>query len=75
MEGSNNSADYSFKKTLEAHVKNIGMTIQPHHPVTGAENSGNSAIETLLMNILGLLKVAIENARLMEEQTKQEKSK
>ena len=75
MEASANSADdFPFRKTLEAHAKTLGMPL-PSAGVNGTEGQGNSAIETLLLNILGLLKVAIENARLMEEQAKQEKCK
>lgn len=37
------------------------------------ENSGISSVETLLMNIQGLLKVAAENARHREQQTNFEK--
>jgi hypothetical protein len=75
MDASVNSADdFPFKKSLEAHAKSLGMPL-PSHLVSGPEAQGNSAVETLLMNILSLLKVAIENARLMEEQAKHEKSK
>ena len=75
VETSNNSADdFSYKKTLEAHAKNLGMAL-PQHPVSGVDGQNNPAMETLLLNILGLLKVAIENARLMEEQAKHEKCK
>ncbi len=39
------------------------------------QRAGGSPMETILVNILGLLKVAIENARMWEEQIRNEKSK
>ena len=39
------------------------------------ETSGLSSIETLLMNIQGLIKVAVENARHREQQVNFEKGK
>ncbi|KAL7979416.1 hypothetical protein Chor_004574 [Crotalus horridus] len=50
-----------------------GQTLPPGFPAPFLFADGLSSVETLLTNIQGLLKVAVDNARVQEKQIQQEK--
>ncbi|XP_028853738.1 dachshund homolog 2-like isoform X7 [Denticeps clupeoides] len=51
----------------------LAQTLPPGFPAPFLFADGISSVETLLTNIQGLLKVAVENARVQEKQIQQEK--
>ncbi|XP_073445985.1 dachshund homolog 2 isoform X5 [Dendrobates tinctorius] len=61
-----------IKPTLEK-VHLVGQTLPPGFPAPFLFADGLSSVETLLTNIQGLLKVAVDNARVQEKQIQQEK--
>ncbi|XP_070616242.1 dachshund homolog 2 [Erythrolamprus reginae] len=61
-----------LKPTLEK-VQLAGQTLPPGFPAPFLFADGLSSVETLLTNIQGLLKVAVDNARVQEKQIQQEK--
>ncbi|XP_044162136.1 dachshund homolog 2 isoform X1 [Bufo gargarizans] len=61
-----------IKPTLEK-VQLAGQTLPPGFPAPFLFADGLSSVETLLTNIQGLLKVAVDNARVQEKQIQQEK--
>ncbi|KAM9127472.1 dachshund homolog 2 isoform 2-T2 [Pangshura tecta] len=61
-----------MKPTLEK-VQLAGQTLPPGFPAPFLFADGLSSVETLLTNIQGLLKVAVDNARVQEKQIQQEK--
>ncbi|KAM8954440.1 dachshund homolog 2 isoform 4-T4 [Pelodytes ibericus] len=54
-------------------VQLAGQTLPPGFPAPFLFADGLSSVETLLTNIQGLLKVAVDNARVQEKQIQQEK--
>ncbi|KAG8448403.1 hypothetical protein GDO86_015482, partial [Hymenochirus boettgeri] len=54
-------------------VQLTGQTLPPGFPAPFLFADGLSSVETLLTNIQGLLKVAVDNARVQEKQIQQEK--
>ncbi|MEE6496425.1 hypothetical protein FKM82_002362 [Ascaphus truei] len=54
-------------------VQLAGHTLPPGFPAPFLFADGLSSVETLLTNIQGLLKVAVDNARVQEKQIQQEK--
>ncbi|XP_050821007.1 dachshund homolog 2 isoform X4 [Gopherus flavomarginatus] len=61
-----------MKPTLDK-VQLAGQTLPPGFPAPFLFADGLSSVETLLTNIQGLLKVAVDNARVQEKQIQQEK--
>ncbi|XP_060105295.1 dachshund homolog 2 isoform X3 [Heteronotia binoei] len=61
-----------MKPTLEK-VQLAGQALPPGFPAPFLFADGLSSVETLLTNIQGLLKVAVDNARVQEKQIQQEK--
>ncbi|KAM9323835.1 LOW QUALITY PROTEIN: dachshund homolog 2 [Gastrophryne carolinensis] len=61
-----------IKPTLEK-VQLAGQTLPHGFPAPFLFADGLSSVETLLTNIQGLLKVAVDNARVQEKQIQQEK--
>ncbi|KAE8584560.1 hypothetical protein XENTR_v10021015 [Xenopus tropicalis] len=61
-----------MKPTLDK-VQLAGQTLPPGFPSPFLFADGLSSVETLLTNIQGLLKVAVDNARVQEKQIQQEK--
>ncbi|XP_075042333.1 dachshund homolog 2 [Mixophyes fleayi] len=61
-----------IKPTLDK-VQLAGQTLPPGFPAPFLFADGLSSVETLLTNIQGLLKVAVDNARVQEKQIQQEK--
>ncbi|XP_061454814.1 dachshund homolog 2 isoform X3 [Rhineura floridana] len=61
-----------MKPALEK-VQLAGQTLPPGFPAPFLFADGLSSVETLLTNIQGLLKVAVDNARVQEKQIQQEK--
>ncbi|XP_018084625.1 dachshund family transcription factor 2 L homeolog isoform X1 [Xenopus laevis] len=61
-----------IKPTLDK-VQLTGQTLPPGFPSPFLFADGLSSVETLLTNIQGLLKVAVDNARVQEKQIQQEK--
>ncbi|XP_044283312.1 dachshund homolog 2 [Varanus komodoensis] len=61
-----------LKPTLEK-VQLAGQTLPPGFPAPFLFADGLSSVETLLTNIQGLLKVAVDNTRVQEKQIQQEK--
>ncbi|XP_048369979.1 dachshund homolog 2 isoform X3 [Sphaerodactylus townsendi] len=61
-----------MKPTLEK-VQLAGQALPPGFPTPFLFADGLSSVETLLTNIQGLLKVAVDNARVQEKQIQQEK--
>ncbi|XP_041430906.1 dachshund homolog 2 isoform X2 [Xenopus laevis] len=61
-----------IKPTLDK-VQLAGQTLPPGFPSPFLFADGLSSVETLLTNIQGLLKVAVDNARVQEKQIQQEK--
>ncbi|XP_072513128.1 dachshund c isoform X2 [Salminus brasiliensis] len=55
-------------------LSHVGPTLPPGFPAPLLFPEGLSSIETLLTNIQGLLKVAIDNARVQEKQVQLEKT-
>ncbi|KAL0203655.1 hypothetical protein M9458_001673, partial [Cirrhinus mrigala] len=55
-------------------VSHSGPTLPPGFPAPLLFPEGLSSIETLLTNIQGLLKVAIDNARAQEKQVQLERT-
>ncbi|XP_041358664.1 dachshund homolog 1-like [Gigantopelta aegis] len=64
----------SFQMNEDHGEKSLGSNQEHTKPVFGGEVNGISSIETLLLNIQGLLKVAAENARHHEHQIGLEKT-
>ena len=64
----------SFQMTDDHGEKSLGSNQEHPKPMFGGDVNGISSIETLLLNIQGLLKVAAENARHHEHQLGLEKS-
>ncbi|XP_030065415.1 dachshund homolog 2 isoform X2 [Microcaecilia unicolor] len=61
-----------MKPTLDK-VQLAGQSLPPGFPAPFLFADGLSSVETLLTNIQGLLKVAVDNARVQEKQIQQEK--
>ncbi|XP_036258213.1 dachshund homolog 2 isoform X6 [Melozone crissalis] len=61
-----------MKPTLDK-VQLAGQALPPGFPAPFLFADGLSSVETLLTNIQGLLKVAVDNARVQEKQIQQEK--
>ncbi|XP_067404488.1 dachshund homolog 2 [Emydura macquarii macquarii] len=61
-----------MKPTLDK-VQLAGQTLPPGFPAPFLFADSLSSVETLLTNIQGLLKVAVDNARVQEKQIQQEK--
>ncbi|XP_056394646.1 dachshund homolog 2 isoform X2 [Hyla sarda] len=61
-----------IKPTLDK-VQLAGQALPPGFPAPFLFADGLSSVETLLTNIQGLLKVAVDNARVQEKQIQQEK--
>ncbi|XP_068106115.1 dachshund homolog 2 isoform X4 [Hyperolius riggenbachi] len=62
-----------IKPTLDKVQQLAGQTLPPGFPAPFLFADGLSSVETLLTNIQGLLKVAVDNARVQEKQIQQEK--
>uniref|UniRef100_A0A096MIN0 SKI/SNO/DAC domain-containing protein n=1 Tax=Poecilia formosa TaxID=48698 RepID=A0A096MIN0_POEFO len=62
-----------IRKTLCSEESPLGQTLPPGFPAPFLFADGLSSVETLLTNIQGLLKVAVENARAQDKQIQAEK--
>ncbi|KAM6959774.1 dachshund homolog 2-like isoform 2-T2 [Tautogolabrus adspersus] len=61
------------KITKDKEESSLGQTLPPGFPAPFLFADGLSSVETLLTNIQGLLKVAVENARVQDKQIQAEK--
>uniref|UniRef100_A0AAV2KS78 Dachshund n=1 Tax=Knipowitschia caucasica TaxID=637954 RepID=A0AAV2KS78_KNICA len=61
------------KITKDKEELSLGQTLPPGFPAPFLFADGLSSVETLLTNIQGLLKVAVENARVQDKQIQAEK--
>uniref|UniRef100_A0A3Q3N5Q9 Dachshund homolog 2-like n=2 Tax=Labrus bergylta TaxID=56723 RepID=A0A3Q3N5Q9_9LABR len=61
------------KITKDKEESSLGHTLPPGFPAPFLFADGLSSVETLLTNIQGLLKVAVENARVQDKQIQAEK--
>ncbi|KAM4714101.1 dachshund homolog 2-like isoform 2-T2 [Anableps anableps] len=68
-----NSAAPIKKITKDKEESPLGQTLPPGFPAPFLFADGLSSVETLLTNIQGLLKVAVENARAQDKQIQAEK--
>ncbi|XP_036002612.1 dachshund homolog 2 isoform X2 [Fundulus heteroclitus] len=68
-----NSAAPIKKITKDKEESPLGQTLPPGFPAPFLFADGLSSVETLLTNIQGLLKVAVENARVQDKQIQAEK--
>ncbi|XP_005809470.1 dachshund homolog 2-like [Xiphophorus maculatus] len=68
-----NSAAPIKKITKDKEESSLGQTLPPGFPAPFLFADGLSSVETLLTNIQGLLKVAVENARAQDKQIQAEK--
>ncbi|XP_014900881.1 dachshund b [Poecilia latipinna] len=68
-----NSAAPIKKITKDKEESPLGQTLPPGFPAPFLFAEGLSSVETLLTNIQGLLKVAVENARAQDKQIQAEK--
>ncbi|XP_069028273.1 dachshund homolog 2-like [Embiotoca jacksoni] len=68
-----NSAAPIKKITKDKDESPLGQTLPPGFPAPFLFADGLSSVETLLTNIQGLLKVAVENARVQDKQIQAEK--
>uniref|UniRef100_UPI0037E9A595 dachshund b isoform X2 n=1 Tax=Semicossyphus pulcher TaxID=241346 RepID=UPI0037E9A595 len=62
-----------IKKITKDKESSLGQTLPPGFPAPFLFADGLSSVETLLTNIQGLLKVAVENARVQDKQIQAEK--
>ncbi|XP_047437426.1 dachshund b isoform X3 [Mugil cephalus] len=63
----------TIKKITKDKESSLGQALPPGFPAPFLFADGLSSVETLLTNIQGLLKVAVENARVQEKQIQAEK--
>ncbi|KAM6909212.1 LOW QUALITY PROTEIN: dachshund b [Xenentodon cancila] len=68
-----NSAAPIKKMTKDKDESSLGQSLPPGFPAPFLFADGLSSVETLLTNIQGLLKVAVENARAQDKQIQAEK--
>ncbi|XP_061566108.1 dachshund homolog 2-like [Cololabis saira] len=68
-----NSAAPIKKMTKDKEESSLGQSLPPGFPAPFLFADGLSSVETLLTNIQGLLKVAVENARAQDKQIQAEK--
>ncbi|XP_035462582.2 dachshund homolog 2 isoform X2 [Scophthalmus maximus] len=68
-----NAAAPNKKTTKDKEESPLGQTLPPGFPAPFLFADGLSSVETLLTNIQGLLKVAVENARTQDKQIQAEK--
>ncbi|XP_029943752.1 dachshund homolog 2-like isoform X2 [Salarias fasciatus] len=68
-----NSAPPIKKITKDKDESSLGQSLPPGFPAPFLFADGLSSVETLLTNIQGLLKVAVENARVQDKQIQAEK--
>ncbi|XP_017292319.1 dachshund homolog 2 [Kryptolebias marmoratus] len=68
-----NSAAPIKKITKDKEESSLGQSLPPGFPAPFLFADGLSSVETLLTNIQGLLKVAVENARAQDKQIQAEK--
>ncbi|XP_029382369.1 dachshund b [Echeneis naucrates] len=69
----NNPAAANKKITKDKEESSLGQALPPGFPAPFLFADGLSSVETLLTNIQGLLKVAVENARAQDKQIQAEK--
>ncbi|KAM7366551.1 hypothetical protein PAMP_015984 [Pampus punctatissimus] len=62
-----------IKKIKDKEESSLGQALPPGFPAPFLFADGLSSVETLLTNIQGLLKVAVENARVQDKQIQAEK--
>ncbi|XP_058479943.1 dachshund b isoform X2 [Solea solea] len=68
-----NTTAANKKITKDKDELSLGQTLPPGFPAPFLFADGLSSVETLLTNIQGLLKVAVENARVQDKQIQTEK--